>query len=104
MSFFSWRQWLRRLSGIPRRTPYARPRSKPRRLEVENLETRLAPATFIWSGLGGAANPKWSNGANWVNGVAPTGSAAAFDDLVFDSRAGQRATVDDLQPGGQAVF
>src|SRR2546423_532980 len=105
MSFFSWRQWLRRLSGSPRpRLPKAPKARKARRLDVEHLETRLAPATFIWTGLGGAANPKWSNSANWLSGTAPTGSASAFDDLVFDSRASQRATVDDLQPGGQAVF
>src|SRR5436190_17464552 len=105
MAFFSWRQWPPRLSGPTRRSPYARPRQRSRRLELESLEPRLAPATFIWSGAGGMANEKWSNAANWVGGTAPTGAAGTLDDLVFDSRASQRTSVDDLAPaGGNAVF
>jgi hypothetical protein len=48
MAFFSWSNWLRSL---------VRPRVKPIRrrryaLTLEPLETRMAPATYIWSGAG----------------------------------------------------
>src|SRR5580698_8721382 len=77
MAFFSWTRWFRSL---------LRPQVKPIRkqnspLRLEELEARLAPATFTWDGLG--ANANWGTGANWVGGIAPTGSAATLDSLVF---------------------
>src|SRR6185437_5910110 len=46
----------------------------------EELESRLAPASFTWTGQGPNAN--WSTGANWQGGVAPLGTSGT-DDLVF---------------------
>src|SRR5262245_524603 len=90
MAFFTWARWLKLLVR-PRGKTYER---RPRRLSLEQLETRLAPATFIWSGAG--PGNKWSTGSNWVGGVAPSGSAATLDDLVFDGRTNQRTAVNDL--------
>lgn len=50
-----------------------------RRLTLEELESRLAPA-LVWTGGGGALNPNWNNPANWQGGVIPTvGSAVDLD-------------------------
>jgi autotransporter-associated beta strand protein len=61
---------------------------------LEVLESRLAPATFNWTGAG--SNSNWSTGANWSGGVAPTGSAAALDDLVFSASASNKTAVNDF--------
>jgi autotransporter-associated beta strand protein len=79
MAFFSWSRWLRSLTR-----PQVRPLQKQRqatRLLVEQLEHRLAPSatTFVWTGA--ANTPFWNNGANWLGGVAPTGTGN--EDLVF---------------------
>jgi autotransporter-associated beta strand protein len=76
---------------------------RARRPAVELLESRLAPATFIWTGGGGAANKNWSAGVNWSGGVAPTASATPIDDLVFPLGAANRSTVNDLLVGGAAA-
>src|SRR5262249_22207148 len=89
---FSWLRWLRSLSHPQTKTYRRRPQ---RDLCLERLENRLAPATFTWSGLGGA-NTKWSNNANWMGNVAPTGATASLDDLVFGAGASQRITSNDL--------
>lgn len=96
-----WLSFFRRLKA----TTYER---RPRwRIALENLEDRLAPATLIWTGGGGSANPNWSNPANWSGGV-PTGLRGgdnSFADLVFPVSASQRATTNDLAPaGGLATF
>src|ERR1700720_2011402 len=79
MVWFNWRRWLGSATRSRKRNnPH---RTTTKRLEVEQLEARLAPATFIWTGAGG--NSFWSTGANWQGGVAPTGSAASLDNLVF---------------------
>jgi autotransporter-associated beta strand protein len=96
MGFFSLRQWLNRKHRTKRRSTAVRPRTPSCRLVLESLEERLAPATYIWSGGGGATNNKWSLGANWVGGIAPSGSATTLDDLVFDTRAANRLTQNDL--------
>jgi autotransporter-associated beta strand protein len=100
---FSWSRWLRSLL-CPRVATYRKARPPRRRLSLslEPLELRLAPATYVWNGLGGSNND-WSNGANWVGGQAPTG---ALDDLIFGPAAATnaRTTVDDLNPPGGATF
>jgi autotransporter-associated beta strand protein len=63
-------------------------------LRFEELESRLSPATFTWSGAG--ATPVWSNGLNWVGGIAPTGNPAAADDLVFPLGAASFTPQNDL--------
>src|SRR5205823_4204764 len=59
-----------------------------------------------WSGAG--ANANWSNGANWIGGVAPKGLASSLDDLVFPSGPSGAALspVDDLtvSGGGNPTF
>ena len=60
MVWFNWRRWLGRSTPARKRNPH---RKTAKRLQVEQLESRLAPATFIWSGAG--ANSNWSTGANW---------------------------------------
>src|SRR5438132_10665886 len=90
MSPFSWARWLRSLFHSKVKT-YRKP---PKRLNLEHLETRLAPATFTWSGAGG--NRSWTTGANWVGGVAPTGSTSVLDELVFPNGVSQTSTVNDI--------
>ncbi len=77
MAPFSWSRWLRSLF-LPRVKSFRNPAC---RLAVENLETRLAPATFTWTGLG--TNTNWSTNANWLGGVAPSVTDPTLDDLVF---------------------
>src|SRR5437660_348152 len=43
-------------------------------LEVEPLETRLAPAVHTWTGLGTTNN--WSDAGNWIEGT-PAGDPSA---------------------------
>ncbi len=101
MASFSWSRWLRSIVR-PEKKPYRRPRS--RRLRLEELEPRLAPASFVWSGGAAlAGDPSWSNPLNWVGGVAPSGkmeSDGTFDDLTFGTigNASGKAvtTVDDI--------
>ena len=50
MAFFSWTRWLRSMLS-PKVKPIRNVRH--RKLSVEQLETRLAPATFTWTGGGG---------------------------------------------------
>ena len=61
MLSFNPLRWLKYwLSACRARTS----RKKPRlRLWVENLESRLAPTTYNWSGGGSTAN--WSDPNNW---------------------------------------
>ena len=81
MAPFSWSRWLRSLFRPRVVRPIRRQRGLS--LAVEGLETRLAPATFTWTGLGGTTN--WSDKNNWQGNIAPTGSATTLDDLVFPS-------------------
>src|SRR6516164_8683333 len=64
------------------------PRSRP--LTLEPLETRLTPATHVWSG---AASTLWSNPANWSVGGSPDGDASA--DLVYPASGATRFTSKD---------
>ncbi|MFO0802276.1 MAG: FG-GAP-like repeat-containing protein [Gemmataceae bacterium] len=64
------------------------------RRELERLESRDTPATFVWSGAGG--NDSWLNDANWVGNAHPTGALAALDDLVFPANAARFTSNNDL--------
>jgi autotransporter-associated beta strand protein len=64
----------------------------PLRLEVEALESRLAPATHIW--VGGSANINWSNSVNWIGG-APTAGETSID-LLFPTNALSFSSNDDI--------
>lgn len=83
MTPFKMVRWLRSLLHTRVRTYEKRPR---RRLLLETLEDRLAPATHTWTGAADGIN--WSNPGNWQEGTAPAGTAAAHDDLVFGSQGG----------------
>src|SRR5436309_2128596 len=89
--------WLTRL--FPRKNhPLTDGRSSMRRppsyrLRLEDLEARLAPAMFTWSGLGGDANFTTNN--NWGPGNShPTGLPT--DDLVFPAGPSQLSPNNNL--------
>src|SRR4051794_12023595 len=88
MNTSTWNRWLARLFKQHVRTR----QSHQRRLVLEFLEDRLAPATNSW--IGGGVNTLWSNTANWSLGHAPV----AGEDLSFSSLApaATRNTTDDL--------
>jgi autotransporter-associated beta strand protein len=90
---FSWARWLRSLF-VARGKPLRR-RPHKRSLALEQLEHRLSPATFTWTG-GSVLNPKWSIAANWANNVAPTGND---EDLVFPSGPTLLNTTNDIVAG-----
>ena len=87
MAPFSWLHWLRSLKTSRgrtfRRQGLGDRRRRSSRLELEPLESRLAPATFTWTG-GGGSNTNWSNPSNW-GGVAP--KITDTPDLVFPTLA-----------------
>ncbi|MFN4261141.1 MAG: beta strand repeat-containing protein [Gemmataceae bacterium] len=90
--------WLRRLINntffCPRRSPPRRDaRRYFRRLELERLEDRLAPATAIWTGAAG--DGLWTTAANWNGGVAPV----AGDDLIFPDGAATLTVTNDFTVG-----
>ena len=98
MSPFSWARWLRSLFRGKVKTY----RKGHRPLRLEELETRLAPATYTWSGAGG--NARWSNAANWGNNTgAPSGVASALEDLAFPAGISQTSTTNDLVLAGGAT-
>lgn len=74
-------------------------RDRPTRLNVEELECRVTPATFVWTGQAGGglfSNPgNWSNVATNTTGVPTNGDSLIFP-LNGPSAAG--AVTDDL-PG-----
>jgi autotransporter-associated beta strand protein len=63
-------------------------------LPAQTLLIRAAK-TFTWSGLG--SDNLWTDGANWVGGVAPSPG----DRLVFPSDAAQLTNVNDFPSGSQ---
>ena len=89
MPSFSWARW--RVRAFPALVKPRRQARATRQLQVEHLETRLAPATFTWSGGAGTGN--WGTAANWQNQQAPTGNG---DDLVFPSGPSVLNTHNDL--------
>src|ERR1700722_4599008 len=90
---FSWARWLRSLF-VSRTRPFRRPKAK-RSLSLEQLEHRLAPAAFTWTG-GSVTNPRWSIGANWAGGTAPTGND---DDLIFPTGPTLLSSTNDVLAG-----
>ena len=90
-----WGRWVSRLFQQRRR---GRGLVAARRLAIESLEDRLAPATISWTG--GGTNDNWANPANWNLSRAPVGG----DDLIFGTLApaNERTTVDNLN--GLPVF
>ena len=65
-------------------------------MTLEHLETRLVPATYIWTGAG---NGNWNTGANWQGGIAPTGIASNFENLVFPANAVSFTSTDNITSG-----
>jgi autotransporter-associated beta strand protein len=90
-----WGRWVSRLFRERRR---GRGLVAARRLAIETLEDRLAPATISWTG--GGTNDNWANPDNWNLDRAPVGG----DDLIFGTLApaNERTTVDNLN--GLPVF
>src|ERR1700722_6552797 len=80
MLSFNLVAWLKTWFRSRVKSVVNRPRLRPR---LEELETRLAPATFIWTGAG--LNANWSTAANWQGSIAPKASDG-LDDLIFDNR------------------
>jgi autotransporter-associated beta strand protein len=84
-----WTGWTSRKPSVLRPFPS---------LGCEQLEDRLAPATFTWTGgsTGTGANANWSNPANWQGGVAPS---TGVIDLVFPAGASRLNNFNDLAAG-----
>src|SRR6185369_9174813 len=94
MKSSTWRRWLSRMypRTLGRRTSE---RKLYGPLAVELLEDRTTPTTtFTWTGLG--ANNNWGTKENWQGNIAPTGSAVAFDILVFPNGPAVHNTNNDL--------
>ncbi len=66
-------------------------------MTLEHLETRVVPATYIWTGAGGSAN--WSVGANWQGGAQPMALASTLDNLVFPSGVTALTANDNIANG-----
>jgi autotransporter-associated beta strand protein len=94
MAFFSWSRWFRSLLR-PQVKPIHKRSSKARnaRLNLEHLETRLAPAQFVWTGFAG--DGKWGTGNNWSGHVAPS-PADGLDDLIFQPGAGTTTLTNNI--------
>lgn len=105
MAFFSWSRWFRSLLR-----PQVKPiRKQAQRLQLEALETRLAPATVTFTWTGQDHNGKWSDPMNWLSNnvhAAPTGQTGN-EDLVFPAGAVLTSNNDIASgpgPNGTPVF
>ncbi len=83
-----WTGWLTRKPSLLRPFPS---------LRCEELETRVNPTTFTWTG---GIDSVWSTPGNWKDGAAPTGNPALVEDLVFGVEGAARLTADNDLPGG----
>jgi autotransporter-associated beta strand protein len=83
-----WTGWLTRSASLIRPFPV---------LRCEELENRLAPATFTWSGAG--IDNLWTTPGNWVGSVAPTGQAVNSEDLVFPNGVAKLTAQNNLTGG-----
>jgi hypothetical protein len=113
----SWQSWLGRvfLPARAGRTVARRPkRNQPFTPALEVLETRLAPANFVWTGT---ESTLWSDSANWLNTdtqAVPTRAPGKgmrpgeVDSVEFDGRLAARAsrntTVDNANPKDQTGY
>ncbi|MFO0880153.1 MAG: autotransporter-associated beta strand repeat-containing protein [Gemmataceae bacterium] len=83
-----WTRWLRAL--IPHTVRNVSHQTRSRRLSVEDLEIRLAPATRIWDG--GGTTPNWGEAANWQGDALPQNG----DDLLFPSGVAKTDTFNNI--------
>ena len=67
-------------------------RNRARELRIETLEDKVLLAVDTW--VGGGGNNHWSNAANWLSGVAPSGG----DQLIFQGTS-LTSTQNDLTAG-----
>ncbi|MFO0844788.1 MAG: autotransporter-associated beta strand repeat-containing protein [Gemmataceae bacterium] len=89
----AWSRWLRNyLSQQP--TSTAR-RPKARRLRLEDLEDRLAPADVRW--VGGDATNLWSKPANWANQLNQPTVPSTGDNLVFPGGVAKLTSQNDIE-------
>src|SRR5262249_41793193 len=96
-------RWLRSLLR-PALMPIRKLRRRTR-LRLEPLESRLAPATFTWTGQDG--NGSWADRNNWLSNrvhAAPTGQGT--DDLVFPAGVTSTNPHNDITiaGGGLPIF
>src|SRR5437763_6782354 len=89
MLLTGWRQWLKRLSSSSRISRDKRRRKPRRKLHLETLETRLAPAIRTWTGT---ISNLWSDQGNWQNNKAPNSG----DDLIFPANTQHQNTFNDF--------
>lgn len=91
---FSWVRWLRSRM-MPRVQQVRKLINRGRtRLALEELEQRLAPATYVWDGGGGDGS--WRNPLNWVSNTAPTAKVTTNDNLIFPTGVSILNTTNDL--------
>src|SRR2546430_987569 len=92
------RTWLRRLANPKSRASGRRrptlPGKLPRRLQLEFLEERLAPALHIWTG---AIDNLWSKPGNWgfLQGAPTPGDLT--QELRFPAGAQHSSNLNDIQ-------
>ncbi len=96
MAFFSWSRWLRSLVR-PQVKPIRKRTSRP---SMEQLETRLAPAQFVWTG--GAGDGMLGTAKNWSGLVAPS-PADGLDDLIFQSGFGTTSLKNNIGTAGNPL-
>jgi autotransporter-associated beta strand protein len=90
MFSFNMVRWLKTLYRSRVKTIVKKPRF---RLSVEELETRLAPATFTWTGNGVDRN--WSTATNWGGNNLSAATPGPID-LVFNSNAAAFLSNDNI--------
>src|SRR5262245_3389651 len=84
-------KWLRSAGRTKANTVHNR---RPRlRLTLDELESRLAPASFIWDG---SSSGLWSDPQNWNNNPANTNAPGNGDDVVFPAGAQNLANTNDI--------
>jgi large repetitive protein len=101
MPKFNWREWLKSFFAAARKPVQRNPRKRRHRLDIEQLENRLSPATAIWTGASPAGTFLWSDPANF-NRVGG-GAIQAGDDLVFDNTGASHLNSFDDEPAGFVV-
>ena len=91
LSFFGLFTPSSRKSRSSRRLPRRKLELTP---QCEQLEIKIAPATFTWTG---ASSPQWSNAGNWSeNGASTTNVPGSSDAVVFGAEASNLTNVNDI--------